>query len=166
MGAWAYGVIVSVQRVKQASVSVNNAVVGAIERGLLLLVAVDESDVSDDTLTIEPIDRLAQKVSRLRVFPTDGSHFGASLSDVDGSALCISQFTLPGRTRKGTKPSFEKAADAKFGLEGYQYFCQALAQYVGVQTGEFGADMTIQSTMDGPVTLLLGTNQAEAPWLS
>ena len=159
--------LVNLQRVRQASVEVNGAIVGAIDRGLVLYIAIDRSDItSQDQLQPTPIIQLAQRIPRMRLFPDSDSHFASDLHAVSGAALCISQFTLPGRTSKGTRPSFERAAKPDLARAGFDLFCDTLSEHVPVAKGVFAADMTIRSEQDGPITLWLGTSQAETPWLA
>jgi D-tyrosyl-tRNA(Tyr) deacylase len=142
------------QRVTRASVSVGGEVVGAIERGLLLLVGIAHGD------TPAQADWLARKITGLRVFPAPdgGSHFDRSLLEVGGAVLVVSQFTLYGDARKGRRPDFTGAARPEQAAPLVDYFCQALeAQGVAVARGIFGADMQVSLVNDGPVTLILDT---------
>jgi len=143
---------VVLQRVRRASVSVNGQVVGAIERGVLLLVGIAHGD------TPAHADWLARKIAGLRVFPAldGGSHFDRSLLEVGGAALVVSQFTLYGDARKGRRPDFTSAARPEQAAPLVDYFCRALAaQGVTVAQGVFGADMQVDLVNDGPVTLIL-----------
>jgi len=143
---------VVLQRVRRASVSVGGEVVGAIERGLLLLVGIAHGD------TPAQADWLARKIAALRVFsaPDGGSHFDRSLLDVGGAALVVSQFTLYGDARKGRRPDFTGAARPELAAPLVDYFCRTLeAQGVPVAQGVFGADMQVSLVNDGPVTLIL-----------
>jgi D-tyrosyl-tRNA(Tyr) deacylase len=143
---------VVLQRVRRASVSVNGQVVGAIERGVLLLVGIAHGD------TPAHADWLARKIAGLRVFPAldGGSHFDRSLLEVGGAALVVSQFTLYGDARKGRRPDFTSAARPEQAAPLVDYFCRALAaQGVPVAQGVFGADMQVDLVNDGPVTLIL-----------
>lgn len=140
------------QRVKRASVTVSNEVVGAIERGVLLLVGVAHDDTRDAA------DWMAKKVAALRIFPAlnDSSSFDRSLLEVGGAALVVSQFTLFGDARKGRRPDFTRAARPEVAAPIITYFCDALrAQGVPVEQGVFGADMLVELANDGPVTLIL-----------
>jgi D-tyrosyl-tRNA(Tyr) deacylase len=143
---------VVLQRVRRASVSVNGQVVGAIERGVLLLVGIAHGD------TPAHADWLARKIAGLRVFPAldGGSHFDRSLLEVGGAALVVSQFTLYGDARKGRRPDFTSAARPEQAAPLVDYFCRALAaQGVPVAQGVFGADMQVDLVNDGPVTMIL-----------
>ena len=143
---------VVLQRVSRASVSVEDKIVGAIERGVLLLVGITHTD------TLAQAEWLAKKIAGLRIFPSvDGaSGFDLSLLDVGGAVLCISQFTVYGETKKGRRPDFFQAArpDAAAPLI-EQFVAQLRAQGLRVETGLFGADMQVALVNDGPVTLVL-----------
>lgn len=143
---------VILQRVARAQVLVDGAVVGKIERGLMLLVGVTHTD------TREQADWLAKKIATLRVFEAaDGSSgFDRSVIDIGGAALVVSQFTLYGEARKGRRPDFIAAAKPDVAAPLIDYFCDQLrAQGVPVQTGVFGAMMQVELVNDGPVTLEL-----------
>lgn len=142
------------QRVKHASVSVDGKIVGAIERGVLLLVGVAHDDTRDAA------DWMAKKIAALRIFAAlDGSSsFDRSLLDVGGAALVVSQFTLFGDARKGRRPDFTRAARPETAAPLIEYFCDALRTHgVPVEQGVFGADMLVELANDGPVTLILDT---------
>lgn len=142
------------QRVKHASVSVDGKIVGAIERGVLVLVGVAHDDTRDAA------DWMAKKIAALRIFPAlDGSSsFDRSLLDVGGAALVVSQFTLFGDARKGRRPDFTRAARPETAAPLIEYFCDALRTHgVPVEQGVFGADMLVELANDGPVTLILDT---------
>jgi D-aminoacyl-tRNA deacylase len=141
-----------VQRVSSASVRVDGEVVGAIGRGLLVLVGAGRED------TTETADRLAGKVARLRIFANDEGRFDRSLLDVSGEALVVSQFTLlaDSRRQKGTRPSFSDAARPEVAEPLIEHFCTALRDLgVPVETGVFGARMEVELVNDGPVTIIL-----------
>ena len=138
------------QRVFEASVAVDGAVVGAAGRGLAILLGVADGD---DLATAE---RLAGKVARLRIFENEDGRFDRSLLDVGGEALVVSQFTLIADTRKGNRPSFTGAAPPEVAEPLYERFCQALeAEGVRVARGVFGARMQVSLVNDGPVTIVL-----------
>ena len=147
------------QRVSEASVTVDGEVVGAIGPGLVVLLGVARSD--DEARA----SRLADKVARLRVFDDDEGRMGRSLLEVGGetasgwgvpSILCVSQFTLYADVRKGLRPSFDEAADPETARSLYERFCRELeALGVRVETGRFGARMSLSLRNEGPVTLLL-----------
>ena len=139
-----------VQRSKKASVTVNEKVIGEIEKGLVLLVGVTHDDTIDDA------NYLADKIVNLRIFEDENGKMNLSLLDVGGSILSISQFTLYGDCRKGRRPNFMAAAKPEQALNLYQYFNQVLSEKnVVVETGEFGAEMDVALINDGPVTLIL-----------
>ena len=139
-----------VQRSKNASVTVNEKVIGEIEKGLVLLVGVTHDDTIDDA------NYLADKIVNLRIFEDENGKMNLSLLDVGGSILSISQFTLYGDCRKGRRPNFMAAAKPEQALNLYQYFNQVLSEKnVIVETGEFGAEMDVALINDGPVTLIL-----------
>jgi D-tyrosyl-tRNA(Tyr) deacylase len=139
-----------VQRVREASVTVDGEVVGAIGAGALVLLGVARSDGDEEAL------RLAGKVARLRVFENETGRFDPSLADVRGAALVVSQFTLLADTRKGNRPSFTEAADPAEAERLYGAFCDALAaEGVPVSRGVFGARMEVALVNDGPVTIVL-----------
>jgi D-tyrosyl-tRNA(Tyr) deacylase len=138
-----------IQRVSSASVSVDGEVVGEIGLGLVVLVGVGQGDGEPQA------GKLAGKVARLRVFD-DGGRMDRSLIDVGGAALCISQFTLYGDTRRGLRPSFTAAADPADGRRLYESFCRELEGIgVPVAKGVFGARMSVEMVNEGPVTLLV-----------
>ena len=139
-----------VQRSKNASVTVNEKVIGEIEKGLVLLVGVTHDDTIDDA------NYLADKIVNLRIFEDGNGKMNLSLLDVGGSILSISQFTLYGDCRKGRRPNFMAAAKPEEALNLYKYFNTVLSEKnVVVETGEFGADMDVALINDGPVTLIL-----------
>lgn len=139
-----------VQRVSQASVTVDDQVVGAIGRGLMILVGVTHGDGPDQA------DWLARKVAGLRIFEDSAGKMNLSLLDVEGQALVVSQFTLYGDIRKGRRPSFVDAADPEIAAPLIQRFAQTLHQHgIPVEMGVFGAHMRVEIHNDGPVTLIL-----------
>jgi len=142
-----------VQRVSEASVLVDGEVVGSIGQGLVVLLGVARSDGSRDA------ERLAEKIARLRLFDGDDGRMDVSLLDLgDAAALCISQFTLYGDVRRGLRPSFTEAAGGEEAETLYEAFCKALTrQGVRVETGRFGARMSVALTNEGPVTLIVET---------
>lgn len=139
-----------VQRVSSASVTVDGEVVGAIAAGVVVLVGVAVGD------TAATVERAAEKVARLRVFPDDAGRFDRSLLDTGGSALVVSQFTLLADTRKGNRPSFTAAAPPEEAEPLVERFAAALrALGVHVETGSFGARMAVALVNDGPVTVAI-----------
>lgn len=141
------------QRVTQASVTVDNNIVGACNEGYLILFGA----VEDDTLF--DVDILAQKTVNLRVFCDENDKMNRSILDIDGEILVISQFTLAADVKKGNRPSFSKALEPKKAQEYYNIFCDKLRELgvKRVEQGIFGADMKVNLTNDGPVTILYDT---------
>lgn len=147
--------IALLQRVAEARVEVEDRVVGAIGRGLLVLLAVEKGDREPQA------DRLVERVLTYRVFEDETGRMNRSLVDVGGELLVVSQFTLAADTAKGTRPGFSPAAAPDEGRRLFDYFLQAArSQLPGVQTGEFGAHMRVSLTNDGPVTFWLRTGAA------
>ncbi|MCM3762282.1 D-aminoacyl-tRNA deacylase [Alkalihalobacillus oceani] len=141
---------VVLQRTKQASVEVNNEVVGSIEAGLTLLVGITHEDTNDDA------DYLAEKIAHLRIFEDENGKMNHSILEAGGQILSVSQFTLYGDCRKGRRPNFMEAAKPEQAEPLYQYFNNALRQRgLHVETGSFGAMMNVALVNDGPVTLIL-----------
>jgi len=139
-----------VQRSKEASVTVNNEVIGKIENGLVLLVGVTHEDTEEDARY------LVDKIINLRIFEDAEGKMNLSLVDKGGSILSVSQFTLYGDCRKGRRPNFMAAAKPDQALAIYQYFNGLLKEKgIHVETGEFGAMMNVSLNNDGPVTLIL-----------
>jgi D-tyrosyl-tRNA(Tyr) deacylase len=143
------------QRVSSARVTVGGEVIGAIGRGLVVLVGVADGDDSGE------VERLAGKVARLRVFADENGKFDRSLLDVGGDALVVSQFTLLADTRKGNRPSFTNAAPPEVAEPLVDAFCTRLRELgVPVESGVFGASMAVELVNDGPVTIVLDTAAA------
>ncbi len=160
MGACGHGlpVRIVVQRVRSASVVVDGEVVGAIGRGLVVLVGVGAGDGPGES------DWLAAKVARLRVFPDGDGRMNRSLLEVGGEALVVSQFTLLARVSSGTRPSYSDAALPDTARALYERFGEQLAAAgVGVQYGRFGAAMELSLHNDGPVTLVVDRAPQEQP---
>ena len=146
-----------IQRVSRASVAIHNAVKGSIEKGLLVLLAVEETDSSED------IEWLSGKIVRLRIFPDEAGVMNRSVLETGGDILLISQFTLYASTRKGNRPSYSRSAGPQTAIPLYQAFIQKLEADLGkpVQTGEFGADMQVDLINDGPVTIIIDSKLRE-----
>ncbi|AYW47985.1 D-tyrosyl-tRNA(Tyr) deacylase [Tetragenococcus osmophilus] len=145
-----------VQRVKSASVSIEEETVGQIEQGFMVLLGIHEEDTQED------VEYLVKKVSKARVFEDENGKMNLSIDAVHGSILSISQFTLYAETKKGNRPSFIKAARPETAVPLYEAFNQGLRQQgIDVVTGEFGADMQISLVNDGPVTIIYDTREKE-----
>ncbi len=143
---------VVLQRVKSADVSIENKVVGQIDAGYVLLVAISDNDTEDE------LDYLVRKITKLRVFEDTIGKMNLSIEDISGQILSISQFTLYADTNKGNRPSFTKAGQPDFANKMYQLFNEKLRDTgLTVATGEFGADMQVQLINDGPVTIIFDT---------
>ena len=140
-----------IQRVSQASVTIDGKIAGAIQQGLLLLVGICPEDGQED------IEYAVRKISQMRIFSDNADKMNLSVQDVGGQILSISQFTLYADTKKGNRPAFTGAAKPDLATALYDQFNQKLAQIVPVQTGEFGADMKVSLVNDGPVTIVLDT---------
>ena len=139
-----------IQRVSQASVTVDNQRIGEISKGLLILLGVEQGD------SIRDVEWLSQKIAHLRIFSDPDGKMNLSLLDVEGSALIISQFTLFGDCRKGRRPSFVSAANPEQAQALYESFCDAIRGLgIPVSTGRFAADMQVELTNNGPVTLII-----------
>lgn len=140
------------QRVSAASVTVEGQTVGAIDAGLLIFVCAMPED------TEATADTLALKISKLRLFRDDAGKMNLSLTQTGGAALVVSQFTLAADTARGTRPGFSYAAKPDHARALYEHFARALATMsIPTQTGQFGADMSVSLTNDGPVTIWLDT---------
>ena len=146
-----------IQRVARASVRAEDQVVGAIGQGLLLLVGVEQGDNEGDATW------LAEKVSKLRIFSDSDGKMNASVLDVQGELLVVSQFTLHASYKKGTRPSFVKAAHPDHAIPMYEAFVAACETAIGkpVSTGQFGATMAVDLINDGPVTIWMDTQNKE-----
>ena len=138
-----------VQRSLKSSVSVNDKVVGSIEKGIVLLVGFTHTD------TLEDIEYLVKKVINLRIFDDENGVMNKSILDVGGKILSISQFTLYADTKKGNRPSYINAMGGENAINLYNIFNEKLSEYVDVEKGIFGEDMKVNITNDGPVTILL-----------
>lgn len=141
------------QRVKSASVSIDDVVVGNINQGFLLLVGVGPEDTSDDA------SYLARKIAGMRIFSDENRKMNLSIDQIGGKILSVSQFTLFADTKKGNRPSFTGAASPEHATKIYEKFNETLRSEYGltVETGEFGADMQVSLVNDGPVTIILDT---------
>ena len=146
-----------IQRVAEAKVTINGAVKGAIQNGLAVLLAVEEADTAED------IEWLSGKIVRLRVFNDEAGVMNRSVQEVGGGILLVSQFTLFASTKKGNRPSYSRSAGPEIAVPLYEQFAGRLAQDFGkpIQTGEFGAQMLVSLTNDGPVTIIIDSKARE-----
>lgn len=146
---------VVLQRVQEASVRIDGQLQAAINKGLLLLLGVEEADTSED------IDWLCNKIVGLRIFSDNEGKMNRSVKDVAGDIIVVSQFTLHANIKKGTRPSFIKAAKPDKAIPMYEQFVEQLQKVLGkaVGTGQFGADMQVALINDGPVTIIIDSKQ-------
>ena len=141
---------VVLQRVAHASVTVDEKVIGKIQRGFLLLVGVTHDDAMED------MEYLIRKIVQMRIFEDEEGKLNRSIQDIGGEILSVSQFTLYAETKKGNRPSFSKAAPGDVAIEMFEQFNGLLRKTgIPVETGQFGADMKVELLNDGPVTILL-----------
>jgi len=148
---------VIIQRVSEAEVTVDGQITGAIAKGFLILLGIENEDEETD------VDWLAQKIVHMRVFKDGADKMNLSLMDVAGELLVVSQFTLHAQTKKGNRPSFIKAAKPEKAIPLYEYFLTKLKELTGVapQTGKFGAMMQVQLINDGPVTIFMDSKNKQ-----
>ena len=148
---------VVIQRVSEASVTINTKKVASIHRGLLVLLGIVAEDNQED------IDWLVKKIANLRIFNDEDDVMNKSILDVDGEIIVVSQFTLHAATKKGNRPSYIKAAKPEVAIPLYENFVHSLEKEMNkkVQTGQFGADMKVSLCNDGPVTIVIDTKQKE-----
>lgn len=146
-----------IQRVTEASVIIQENIKGKIQKGLLILIGIEENDTEQDA------EYLAQKSINLRIFSDIEGKMNLSLLDIAGDILLISQFTLYASTKKGNRPSFIKAAKPEMAIPLYQKMIALLEKYLDkpIQTGEFGADMKVNLCNDGPVTIIIDSKIKE-----
>jgi len=136
------------QRVSEARVSVGGQVIGEVAGGLLILICAVEGD------SVAEAELLARKVAKLRIFRDEEDRMNRSITDIGGSVLVVSQFTLAADLSRGNRPGFSRAAAPEVGRELYEQFCRLIAaEGIAVETGEFGADMAVSLINDGPVTI-------------
>ncbi len=140
-----------VQRVKEASVTIDNEVVGKINKGFLIYVGITDTDTEVE------VEKLARKISGLRIFEDNEGKMNLDIMQVDGEILIISQFTLYADMKRGNRPSFIKAARPEHAIPLYEIFVSLLRENHHVEAGVFGADMKIHSINDGPVTIIYDT---------
>lgn len=146
-----------IQRVKEASVSIDGEKVSAIGKGLLVLVGVETGDTEED------VKWLVGKTAGLRIFDDENGVMNKSIQDIDGEALAVSQFTLTASTRRGNRPSYIRAAGHELAVPLYEKYCDLLAEALGkpVGRGVFGADMNVALVNDGPVTIIIDSKLKE-----
>lgn len=146
-----------IQRVREASVTVDNHKISRIETGLLILLGIEDSDNNQD------IEWLVNKISNLRIFDDESGVMNLSLLDIDGEALVVSQFTLHAKTKKGNRPSYIKAAKPEIAIPLYERFISCMNNRLKkqVMTGKFGAMMDIYLINSGPVTIIIDTKNKE-----
>ena len=148
---------VVIQKVTQASVSIENQTAASIDKGLLVLVGIEDGDANED------IAWLSSKIVNLRVFDDDNGVMNLSVKEVKGEVLIVSQFTLHASTKKGNRPSYIKAARPEVAIPIYEAFIKQVETLLGkrVPTGQFGAMMQVSLCNDGPVTILIDTKNKE-----
>ncbi|TYB77995.1 D-tyrosyl-tRNA(Tyr) deacylase [Bizionia saleffrena] len=146
-----------IQKVSEASVTINNSQVAAIKTGLLILLGIEASDDHTDS------EWLAKKIANLRIFEDQNDVMNHSLLAIDGEVIVVSQFTLLASTKKGNRPSYIKAARPEIAIPLYENFIKQMENVINkpVQTGEFGADMKVGLINDGPVTILIDTKNKD-----
>jgi len=146
-----------IQRTAEASVSIAGNKVAEINKGLLILVGIEDID------TIEDVNWLTSKIANMRIFPDENSVMNLSIKDTNADALVVSQFTLHASTKKGNRPSYIKASKPDFAIPMYEKFIFQLETELGkkVKTGQFGADMKVSLINDGPVTIIIDTKNKE-----
>jgi D-tyrosyl-tRNA(Tyr) deacylase len=145
------------QRVTSASVTIDNKIVAEIQKGLLVLIGIEEADAQED------INWLTSKIANLRIFADENEVMNLSLKDIDGEIIVVSQFTLHALTKKGNRPSYIKAAKPEIAIPLYENLIAQMELEIGkkVQTGQFGADMKVALINDGPVTIIMDTKNKE-----
>jgi D-aminoacyl-tRNA deacylase len=145
-----------IQRVSQASVTVNNEITGTINHGLLVLLGIEDADTGED------ITKLSSKIVNLRIFNDEQGVMNLGIKDVQGDILLVSQFTLFADTRKGNRPSYIRASKPPVAIPMYEKMIATLSNDLGrkIETGIFGADMKVALVNDGPVTIFIDTRQS------
>ena len=148
---------VVIQRVSEASVTIDSQIVDQIYQGLLILVGIESED------NLEDINWLVSKIVYLRIYGDENKVMNLSVKDIDGEIIVVSQFTLHALTKKGNRPSYIKAAKPEIAIPLYEKFIQLLELELGksVQTGQFGADMKVALVNDGPVTIIIDSKNKE-----
>ena len=142
-----------IQRVSEASVSVGGELISKIEKGMMILLGIEDADTEED------VDWLCNKLTKLRIFSDENDAMNLDINQIEGSFLVVSQFTLHAMTKKGNRPSFIRAARPEKAIPLYEKFLERLASISGrpVQCGQFGADMDVALINDGPVTIIIDT---------
>lgn len=148
---------VVVQRVERASVGIDNKLYSSIEKGLLVLLGIEDEDTEKD------IDYLCKKISKLRIFDDENGVMNLSVKDINGEILLVSQFTLHASTKKGNRPTYIRASKPDYAIPLYKKFISELEKETEreIKTGEFGADMKVELINDGPVTIIIDTKNPE-----
>ncbi|WP_293896121.1 D-aminoacyl-tRNA deacylase [Flavobacterium sp.] len=146
-----------IQRVAECSVTIDNQIVANIQKGLLVLIGIEDADNKEDSIW------LTAKIANLRIFNDEDEVMNLSLKDVGGDMIIVSQFTLHASTKKGNRPSYLKASKPEIAIPLYESFIQQMETELGkkVQTGQFGADMKVSLLNDGPVTIIIDTKNKE-----
>jgi D-tyrosyl-tRNA(Tyr) deacylase len=146
-----------IQRVIEASVTIDSKIVASIQKGLLILIGIEEADNQED------INWLTSKIANLRIFADENQVMNLSVKEIDGEIIVVSQFTLHAATKKGNRPSYIKAAKPEIAIPLYEKFVKNLENEIDkkVQTGQFGADMKVALVNDGPVTIIIDTKNKE-----
>lgn len=148
---------VVIQRVSEASVTIEELIVAEIQKGLLILIGIEDADIQDD------IDWLTAKIANIRLFADQNNKMNLSIKEIDGEVIIVSQFTLHALTKKGNRPSYIKAAKPEIAIPIYENFISKMEFELGkkVQTGQFGADMKVALINDGPITINIDTKNKE-----
>ncbi|WP_348824363.1 D-aminoacyl-tRNA deacylase [Flavobacterium aestuarii] len=146
-----------IQRVSSASVTIDSKIVADIQKGLLVLVGIEDADTQEDT------NWLCQKITNLRIFGDENDVMNLSVKDIDGDIIVVSQFTLHASTKKGNRPSYLKASKPEIAIPMYENFVHQMEKELGkkVETGIFGADMKVALLNDGPVTIVMDSKNKE-----
>ena len=146
-----------IQRVSQSSVTINNEIVAQIQKGVLVLVGIEDADQQEDIVW------LASKIANLRIFADENDIMNLSVKEINGDVIVVSQFTLHAQTQKGNRPSYIKASKPEIAIPMYEKFIQHLELELGksIQTGQFGADMKVALVNDGPVTIIIDSKNKE-----
>ncbi len=146
-----------IQRVSKAAVTINQIKKSEIQKGMLILVGIEDSDSDEDIIW------LSNKIINLRIFDDENGIMNHSIKDIDGDLLIVSQFTLYASTKKGNRPSYIRASKPEMAISLYNKFCEKLNSLLAkeIKTGEFGADMKVNLINDGPITIIIDSKQRE-----